>query len=64
MVYKLQKKIKVVQEKAFPVIYAKIKFNCSYIVGIIVNIKVIIELKVIEDFKIKQKTQCFKYIQL
>ena len=49
------------QEKAFPVIYEDIKMDCGYRVDIIVNNKVIIELKVVEDFKIEHIAQCLTY---
>ena len=52
------------QEKAFPVIYEDIKMDCGYRVDIIVNNKVIIELKVIEDFTIEHTAQCLTYMRL
>lgn len=51
-------------EKAFPVIYEDIKMDCGYRVDIIVNNKVIIELKVIEDFSIEHTAQCLTYMRL
>jgi len=50
--------LEVEQEKAYPVIYDEIKFDCGYRVDIIVNKKVIIELKVVEDFTIEHTAQC------
>ncbi|MBP6557800.1 MAG: GxxExxY protein [Flavobacterium sp.] len=52
------------QEKAFPVIYEDIKMDCGYRVDIIVNNKVIIELKVVEDFTIQHTAQCLTYMRL
>lgn len=52
------------QEKAFPVIYDEIKFDCGYRVDIIANNKVIIELKVVEDFTIEHTAQCLTYMKL
>lgn len=52
------------QEKAFPVIYEDIKMDCGYRVDIIVNNKVIIELKVVEDFTIEHTAQCLTYMRL
>lgn len=52
------------QEKAFPIIYEEIKFDCGYRVDIIVNNKVIIELKVVEDFTIEHTAQCLTYMRL
>ena len=56
--------LEVKQEKAFPVIYEDIKFDCGYRVDIIVNNKVIIELKVVEDFTIEHTAQCLTYMRL
>lgn len=52
------------QEKAFPVIYEDIKMDCGYRVDIIVNNKVIIELKVVEDFTAEHTAQCLTYMRL
>ncbi len=52
------------QEKAYPVIYDEIKFDCGYRVDIIVNNKVIIELKVVENFTIEHTAQCLTYMRL
>jgi len=52
------------QEKPFPVIYEDIKMDCGYRVDIIVNNKVIIELKVVEEFTIEHTAQCLTYIRL
>lgn len=52
------------QEKAFPVIYEDIKMDCGYRVDIVVNNKVIIELKVVEDFTIEHTAQCLTYMRL
>jgi GxxExxY protein len=54
----------VIQEKPFPVIYEDIKMDCGYRVDIIVNNKVIIELKVVEDFTIEHTAQCLTYMRL
>ncbi|MBP6100666.1 MAG: GxxExxY protein [Flavobacterium sp.] len=52
------------QEKAFPVIYEEIKMDCGYRVDLIINNKVIVELKVIEDFTIEHTAQCLTYMKL
>ena len=52
------------QEKAFPFIYEDIKMDCGYRVDIIVNDKVIIELKVVEDFTVEHTAQCLTYMRL
>ena len=56
--------LEVQQEKAFPVIYEDIKMDCGYRVDIIVNNKVIIELKVVEDFTVEHIAQCLTYMRL
>jgi GxxExxY protein len=56
--------LEVKQEKAYPVVYDEIKFDCGYRVDIIVNNKVIIELKVVEDFTIEHIAQCLTYMRL
>lgn len=52
------------QEKPFPVIYEDIKMDCGYRVDIIVNNKVIIEFKVVEEFTIEHTAQCLTYMRL
>ena len=52
------------QEKGFPVVYDEIKFDCGYRVDIIVNNKVIVELKVVENFTIEHTAQCLTYMRL
>jgi GxxExxY protein len=65
LAYELQKRgLNVKQEKSYPVIYEDIKFDCGYRVDIIVNDKVIIELKVVEDFTIEHVAQCLTYMRL
>lgn len=65
LAYELSKcGLEVKQEQAFPVIYDEIKFDCGYRVDIIVNNKVIIELKVVEEFTIEHMAQCLTYMRL
>ena len=52
------------QEKAFPVVYEDIKMDCGYRVDIIVNNKVIVELKVVEEFTLEHTAQCLTYMRL
>ena len=56
--------LEVKQEKAFPVIYEDIKMDCGYRVDIIVNNKVIVELKVVEEFTLEHTAQCLTYMRL
>lgn len=65
LAYELKKQgLDVKQEMPFPVIYEDIKMDCGYRVDIIVNNKVIIELKVVEDFTIEHTAQCLTYMRL
>ena len=52
------------QEKAFPVIYEEIRMDCGYRVDLIINNKVIVELKVVEDFTIEYTAQFLTYMRL
>lgn len=52
------------QEKSFPVIYIEIRMDCGYRVDLIINNKVIVELKVVEDFTIEHTAQCLTYMRL
>lgn len=64
LAYELSKKgLKIEQEVPLPVIYEEIKFECGYRVDILVEKKVIIELKVVEDFKIEHIAQCLTYMR-
>ena len=65
LAYELTKcRLEVKQEKVFPVVYEDIKMDCGYRVDIIVNNKVIIELKVVEEFTIEHTAQCLTYMRL
>jgi GxxExxY protein len=55
--------LKIEQEVPLPVIYEEIKFECGYRVDILVEKKVIIELKVVEDFRIEHIAQCLTYMR-
>ena len=65
LAYELAKcELEVKQECPFPVIYEDIKMDCGYRVDILVNNKVIVELKVVEDFTIEHTAQCLTYMKL
>lgn len=65
LAYELEKcGLEVNQEKSFPVIYEEIKMDCGYRVDLIINNKVIVELKVVEDFTIEHIAQCLTYMRL
>jgi GxxExxY protein len=56
--------LEVKQECPFPVIYEDIKMDCGYRVDILVNNKVIVELKVVEEFTLEHTAQCLTYMRL
>ena len=56
--------LEVKQEYPFPVIYEDIKMDCGYRVDILVNNKVIVELKVVEEFTLEHTAQCLTYMRL
>ena len=65
LAYELRKcGLEVKQEKVFPVVYEDVKMDCGYRVDIIVNNKVIIELKVVEEFTLEHTAQCLTYMRL
>lgn len=65
LAYELEKcGLEVKQEKSFPVIYEEIRMDCGYRVDLIVNNKVIVELKVVENFTIEHTAQCLTYMRL
>ena len=65
LAYELEKcGLEVKQECPFPVIYEDIKMDCGYRVDIIVNNKVIVELKVVEEFTLEHTAQCLTYMRL
>ncbi len=65
LAYELEKYgLEVKQEKSFPVFYEEIRMDCGYRVDLIINNKVIVELKVVEDFTIEHVAQCLTYMRL
>ena len=65
LAYELEKYgLEVEQEKSFPVFYEEIRMDCGYRVDLIINNKVIVELKVVEDFTIEHVAQCLTYMRL
>lgn len=62
--YELIKKGLIVeQELSIPVIYEDIKLDCGYKIDILVDKKVIIELKVVEELTIDHVAQCLTYMR-
>ncbi|MBN1521129.1 MAG: GxxExxY protein [Candidatus Aureabacteria bacterium] len=65
LVYELGKKgLKVEQQKALPITYKDIKLDCGYRIDILVDEKVIIELKSVEKLEPIHKAQVLSYLKL
>jgi len=52
------------EEKALPLIYDEIKLDCGYRIDILVNSKVIVELKTVEAFNEVHQAQILTYMRL
>ena len=65
LAYDLRKEGLIVeQEKPFPVYYEEVKMDCGYRVDLFINNKVIVELKVVDEFTIEHIAQCLTYMRL
>jgi len=65
LVYKLRKKgFYVEEEKALPLIYEEVKLDCGYRIDILVEGKVVIELKTVEAFTDVHTAQVLTYLRL
>lgn len=65
LVYELRKKrFNVEVEKALPLIYENLKLDCGYRIDILVENKVVIELKTVESFKDVHTAQVLTYLKL
>ena len=65
LAYELRKEGLIVeQEKPFPVYYEEVKMDCGYRVDLFINNKVIVELKVVDEFTIEHIAQCLTYMRL
>jgi len=65
LAYELKKEGLIVeQEKPFPVYYEEVKMECGYRVDLFINNKVIVELKVVDEFTIEHIAQCLTYMRL
>ena len=51
------------QEVAVPVYYEEIKMDCGYRIDILVENKLVIELKVVDEFTIEHIGQCLTYMR-
>ena len=56
--------LKVEVEKPMPLIYEDIKFDCGYRIDLLVESKVVIELKVVESFNDVHIAQALTYMRL
>jgi len=62
--YELQKAgLKVEKQKAIPVIYKEIKLDCSYRADLIIEDKIIIELKTVDEFNTVHEAQILTYLK-
>ena len=65
LVYELRKKgLTVEVEKALPLIYEDMKLECGYRIDILVENKVVVELKCVEDFRDVHTAQVLTYLKL
>ncbi len=65
LVYELRKKgFKVEEEKPLPLIYEEVKLDCGYRIDILVEDKVVIELKTVEAFTDVHTAQVLTYLRL
>jgi GxxExxY protein len=65
LVYELKKKgLNVEVEKALPLIYEEVKLECGYRIDILVEQKVVIELKTVEAFTDVHTAQVLTYLKL
>ena len=65
LVYELKKKdLKVEVEKPLPLVYEEIKLGCGYRIDILVENKVVIELKTVDAFTDVHTAQVLTYLKL
>jgi GxxExxY protein len=65
LAYELRKAgLTVEEEKALPLIYDEIKLDCGYRLDLLVNSKVIVELKTVEAFNEVHQAQILTYMKL
>ena len=64
LVYELRKKgLSVETEKPLPIVYEEIRLECGYRMDILVEGKVVIELKCVEDFRDVHTEQVLTYLK-
>ncbi len=65
LAYELRKMgLKVESEKSMPLIYEEVKFDCGYRIDLLVEGKVVIDLKVVEAFNDVHIAQTLTYMKL
>ena len=65
LVYELEKKgLKVVQQQALPVVYKEVQLNAGYRIDLLVENKVIVELKSVEILAPIHTAQVLTYLKL
>jgi len=65
LVYELRKKdLRVEEEKPLPLIYEEVKLECGYRIDILVEGRVVIELKTVEFFTDVHTAQLLTYLRL
>lgn len=60
----INRKLKVVRQKALPVIYKEVKLDCGYRIDLFVEDEVIVELKAIESLEPIHTAQILSYLKL
>ena len=65
LVYELKKKgLKVEVEKGLPLIYEEVRLECGYRIDVLVENRVVIELKTVEAFRDVHSAQVLTYLKL
>jgi len=65
LAFELEKKgLKVEKEKPMPLVYENIKFDCGYRIDLLIENKVVVELKVVEAFNDVHIAQTLTYMRL
>ena len=65
LVYELRKKeLLIEEEKPLPLIYEEVKLEVGYRIDILVEKKVVVELKTVEEFRDVHTAQVLTYLQL
>jgi len=65
LIYELRKKgLKVEPEKALPLVYDEIKLDCGYRIDLLVENRVVVELKTVEAFTEVHTAQVLTYLKL